>query len=120
MISADTLSSELRQFTGTLHYYRNPLYSWLLYTDGVKYLADNAQCYWLLDIIGTELKRLAQEEAYLHLILRVSDEGSAVFTADDGNYGEPLYTKRISSTDFPRGEWHLYLCNEVLLVPSEY
>ena len=41
----------LSGFSGTENYYRHM--GGLLLTDGVKFLADNADCYWLLDIIAS-------------------------------------------------------------------
>ena len=49
----DQLLDELRSFYGTERYYRaNP---GLLVTDGVEFLADNAGCYWLLDMVWSYL-----------------------------------------------------------------
>jgi hypothetical protein len=45
------LTAALAYFTGTTAYYRYWLGITHL-TDGVKFLADNAHCYWLLDAIG--------------------------------------------------------------------
>jgi hypothetical protein len=50
--SAEELAADLAQFSGTMDCHR----FWLgitFLTDGVKYLADEARCYWLLDIIGS-------------------------------------------------------------------
>jgi hypothetical protein len=38
----------LDQFTGGDTYYVNPI-GRLRYTEGIKYLADSADCYWLID-----------------------------------------------------------------------
>ena len=54
MLELAKFKAELGQFTGTEHYYCNPLYQAMNYTDGVKYLAATVGAYWLLDIIGTE------------------------------------------------------------------
>ncbi len=43
--------AELAQFTGTEQYYKH--LGGLVYTDGVKYLAEKAGSYWLLDIIAS-------------------------------------------------------------------
>jgi hypothetical protein len=52
MTNAKTLThAELRQFTGTDHWYKHTLNRKVLFTDGVKYLADQAGAYWLLDEI---------------------------------------------------------------------
>ena len=49
--------SDLQQFYGTEQHYR---YLNILITDGVKYLADQGQCHWLLGIMASfqnQLKR---------------------------------------------------------------
>ena len=50
---ATELEQQLHQFTGTGTYYR--LSRKHLMTDGAKYLADTAQCYWMMDAIVSHL-----------------------------------------------------------------
>lgn len=45
--------ADLRQFTGTEHYYRFGLSPNVLCTDGVKFVADECQSFWLLDAIAS-------------------------------------------------------------------
>lgn len=45
------LLKDLTQFTGTTQYFKHPLFPKQRYTDGVRYLAINAECYWLLEFI---------------------------------------------------------------------
>ena len=57
--------ADLQQFTGTDHYYRHSINRHVLFTDGVKYLADKAGAYWLLDeiaLIQRYDRRVAVEE----------------------------------------------------------
>ncbi len=44
------LEDELEQFHGTEKWYRH--FTGLVYTDGIKYLAENAGAYWLIDLVG--------------------------------------------------------------------
>ncbi len=44
------LEDELEQFYGTEKWYRH--FTGLVYTDGIKYLAENAGAYWLIDLVG--------------------------------------------------------------------
>jgi len=49
-----TALSQLGSFTGTEQYHRySPLFPNLVLTDGVKFFAENADCFWLLDVIGS-------------------------------------------------------------------
>ena len=91
------------------------------YTDGAKYLADQARAYWLIDDIALAqryVKRVAAEE-FQHWKLTVKADHSATLACDDGN-GNVVYAKRIPFTDFPLEETSLYFCNNTVLLPSEY
>lgn len=120
--TATKLKTDLPRFTGTDYWYKHEL-SKLTYTDGVKYLAEIAQCYWLIDIVGSlyfHPDKLMEKEDFLGIKLVVNEsDNSAVFTADDGN-GNILYTQNIPFTDFPLTNIKLFCANDVLLLPSEY
>jgi hypothetical protein len=92
----------------------------MLYTDGVQFFAENAGggAYWFLDIVATEVFRLQEKEAFLHIVLKAQDH-KALIKADDGN-GNVIWDKEIEFTDCPTGEWRFYLTDNVLMVPSEY
>ena len=45
-------AADLRQFTGTEQWYRHGTVRDVLFTDGAKYVADQAGAYWLLDEIA--------------------------------------------------------------------
>lgn len=115
------LETNLQMFTGTEQYYRfNPLFPNVLLTDGAKYLADKASCYWLMDIVAS-LKSIkeCQEESFLACNFKLNGEGGGVFTADDGN-GNILYSQELEFTDFPLSEVGLYFIDNIILLPSEY
>ena len=114
------LNAALANCYGTENYYKNPLYSWMNYTDGVKTFAEYAGggAYWFLDIIGTELRELALKEEFINITLRSNLEKGRIF-ADDGN-GKALYSKLIDYTDCPAGVYHFFLTNNVLMLTSEY
>ncbi len=48
---------------GTENYYRHSLVPNFLFTDGVKYLAENAECFWLIDIIASYQAMAKKDEA---------------------------------------------------------
>ena len=72
----------LAQFTGTERYYR--IAPKFLITDGVKYLAENAGCYWLLDAAVSHLVQLGTADWFVLIRIMVQD-GAAVLTLEDGN-----------------------------------
>lgn len=115
------LQTELAYFTGTENWHRfNPLMRNLLATDGVMYLAEKAQCFWLLDIVGSlKLVNTCKNEEFITCKLVKDQKGGAKFTASDGNL-KVLYTQKIPYTDFPLDEITLYFIDNVVLLPSEY
>lgn len=114
-----TLSREdLEQFTGTQNWHRH--FTGGLYTDGAKYLADQASAYWLLDaIFSWQTETKVSEEPFQVWSLRVDDDKSALLTGDDGN-GNEIASQSIPFTDFPLNEIRLYFTNRTVLLPSEY
>jgi hypothetical protein len=118
--TSEPLEAALRQFTGTEHWYRHPLYRTFCYTDGVKYLAEAAGAYWLIDdILACQIEPRVKNEAFQFWTLTVRDNHTAVLTCTDGNTAL-VYRQEYGFTDFPLKEQKLYLTNNVLLLPSEY
>ena len=115
------LATELAHFTGTENWHRfNPLMRNVLATDGAMYLAKKGEAFWLLDIIGSlKLVPKCANEGFIKCVLAKNDDGSASFTATNGNK-KTLYTQEISYTDFPLDEITLYFIDNVILLPSEY
>ena len=119
MNSTNTLKSELSQFIGTENYYE--ISKFHVITDGTKYLADEAQCYWLLVVVGSYLNSSCTEHfAVAHLVV---NDTSGIFTLDDGN-GNVFARQNIEYTDFPLNEIKLYCQNDgerwVIMLTSEY
>ena len=115
-----TATLDLSQFTGTENYYRtNHLFAKdMVHTDGVQYFADTAGCYWFLDIIATEVFPLLKKEPFISIKL-VANNGVAVITAEDGDCKE-IFSKDISYTDCPDGDYQFFLTDNVLMLSSEY
>lgn len=105
---------ELRQFIGTEHYYKNTF--GLLFTDGVKYLADNAGAYWLIDAIES----YHRPEHFQLWELHKQEGNKAVLTMKEDTNEPLLVEQEIPYTGFPLDYIKLYLIDGVLLLPSEY
>jgi hypothetical protein len=113
---------ELGQFTGSENWYRHGLVRDVLFTDGVKHVADAGGAYWLIDEIALAQryeKSVAGEEFQLWKLAVNLDQHTGVLTCDDGN-GNIVYAKPIPFTDFPLSEITLYYVNNTILLPSEY
>ena len=122
----DQLLDELRHFYGTEHYYRtNP---GLLVTDGVKFLADTAHCYWLLDMVWSYLPVLRKSRDTFFVVVLTKEgvrDPGAIFSIQDDIPANQTYAQQaIEYTDFPLDEIVLYLSATeeefVLMLRSEY
>ena len=113
----------LKQFTGTEHHYLHQL-SGFKYTDGVQYLAEKAEAYWLIDKILLTMKheaklQLQDYQEFTSWRLLVNEDRTATLTAEDGN-NHKIYSEKIDYTDFPLKEISLWFENGVLILPSEH
>lgn len=112
--------STLTEFTGTERYYR--ISRRHLLTDGTKYLADQAQCYWMMDAIASHLAEIGTADWFV--VIKTSVKGAkALMVYEDGN-GHEHARQEIPYTDFPLAEITLYACWDgahwVIMLPSEY
>ena len=110
---------DLSQFTGTEKYHKTFLFSpTLKHTDGVEYFAENAGCYWFLDIVATEIYPLTKKDPFLAINLKAED-GEATISVEDGDL-KLLFSKHIAHTDCPSGLYEFFLTDDVLMLTSEY
>jgi hypothetical protein len=107
--------SDLAKFRIPLQMYKAT--SGLWYTDGMQFLAKEANAYWLIDLIGSVQAKLSGEE-FQRWILKLN-HGKAEITCDDGNDTQ-LYSQKIESVDFPFELFKLYVSHNVLMLTSEY
>lgn len=118
-----TLNQEdLRYFTGSETWYRHSLFSKFLYTDGVQYVAEHGQAYWLIDKIFAShscVDKIAKEDFCLWELKLNKDGQGATLTCTDGNM-IIVYSENILFTDFPLQSIKFYCTNNVLMLPSEY
>ena len=65
MKDPEKLKDELRYFSGSETWHNwSALYPCFLLTDGAKFLADEAEAYWLMDIIGSYQGKLLPKEPF--------------------------------------------------------
>ncbi len=112
--------SQLAHFIGTTGYYR--ISRKHLLTDGTKYLAENAECFWMMDAIASHLSEIGTSGWFVQVKVTVQDS-RATMIYDDGN-GSELARQEIPYTDFPPDQIRLYACWDglhwVIMLPSEY
>jgi hypothetical protein len=112
--------STLSQFTGTERYYR--ISRRHLLTDGTKYLAEHAECFWMMDAISSHLMEIGTADWFVIVKTSVKN-AKALMVYEDGN-GYEHARQEIPYTDFPLKEITLYACWDgehwVIMLPSEY
>jgi len=119
------IKEELQHFNGTELFFKIPLIG-TRFTDGLKYLANVAECFWLItdasviakslsnrsEFITIDFKRLSEKE-------RFEMQCEAIIKYSDGN-DNVFETHRYHVTDFPLDELRLFFVNNTLMLPSEY
>jgi hypothetical protein len=110
----------LDQFTGTAQYWR--VARQFVITDGVKYLAENAHCFWLLDAVISHLLEIGTLDWFVLVRTEVSGS-SAVMVYEDGN-GLEHARQEVAYTDLALPTVKLYAVWDserwVIMLPSEY
>lgn len=100
----------------------------LVFTAGVKHIADVAGAHWLITLIDShQTPRVRREEFQLWRLV-VAADNTAVVTMTDGNSDRPIVTQVIPYTDYAKAgesECQLYLVStpghpSVLMLPCEY
>ena len=113
-------ASQLAQFTGTTRYHG--ISRRHLLTDGTRFLAEQAACFWMMDAVASHLCEIGTEDWFVLIRVQVS-EGRAEMIYEDGNGGEHA-RQAIPYTDFALNEITLYACWDqehwVIMLPSEY
>ncbi|MGA8344029.1 MAG: DUF6876 family protein [Candidatus Sulfotelmatobacter sp.] len=112
--------SELANFTGSENWYRH----WLgkaLYTDGMKFVAEHAGAFWLIDeIVLNQTRPTVKAEEFQVWVLAVDlEKRKGMLRCEDGN-SNTVFTKKIEFTDFPLPEFKVYFTDNTILLPSEY
>jgi uncharacterized protein DUF6876 len=116
----NALRAELRQFTGSTEFFRH-FTNAIIYTEGVKFLAEHARLYWLIDLIASLQPRALKDRMLREFQLwelRIAN-GKTVLVclrdSDDEAFRVPLKLAD-SALDYVR----LYLEGGTLMLPSEH
>jgi hypothetical protein len=105
--------------TGTTAYHRySPFRTYPVITDGVLAVAIAAECFWLLDIIGSYQSNEKLDKYFQVWKLTKHDDGSA--TLEGFNDVDLIVTQEIKSTNFPLSKFELWLEGIVILLPFEH
>ena len=119
------IKENLKRFGGTNFFYEIPMIR-TRFTDGLKYLAKVAECFWLITDTSVIAKSLTNRSRFITIdFKRLSEEkqdflgyeAEIVYSDGDGNIFE---THRYNDTEFPLDELRLYFVNDTLMLTSEY
>ncbi|WP_417850298.1 DUF6876 family protein [Thalassoglobus sp.] len=123
----------LRMFTGTSKYFRHSINRNVLFTDGVRHVAEEGEAFWLIDAIAIWLtdqkfREEAQKDDRIQSLhfwkLTVNEDRSAILTAKADSPEEPFITQAILFTDFPLDSIDIWVGNDgeywTLYLPSEH
>lgn len=103
MATKEITPQDLAGFYGSQTFTRHGLFRKLVYTEGVKYLAENAGAYWLLDLIASHQldKKVARQEFQVWM-LELNEDGGALAYVTNGNTKRKIVSQEIPYTDFPK------------------
>ncbi len=119
------LKARLAAFSGTESFYKIPLLNTVI-TDGIQYLANKANCFWLVTDASVVAKSLMNRSSFITVdFKKLSTKKqkvlgyAAVIEYSDGN-DTILETQKYHLTDFPLETIRLFFTNNTLMLPSEY
>lgn len=134
MLNANELQKGLGGFYGTDSYHKVTIFPGIVGTDGIAYLAKNAECFWLVDEIAIANRTRAaivnnpQLQEIQFWTLTVKDRSAVLACRTDKSH-PPVYQKTIEYTDFPLPEINIWVAAagdpdgktfKVMMLPSEY
>jgi hypothetical protein len=108
MDNIDKIKSELEQHYGSQTYYKG-FVSKSIYTDGIKDLLEKAQCYWLYDIIQTEIFALLKNKNPDIYYFKITSKSSEAKLILKDYKSDVIYEREIPFTDFPEGSLDLVI-----------
>lgn len=124
-LEADEIKEQLEHFTGTEMFYMIPLIR-TRFTDGLKYLVQVADCFWLVMDTSVTAKSLMEQSRFITIdYKRLSSEEQeargweAEIIYSDGN-DNILEKHGYRVTDFPLDKLRLFFVNDTLMLPGEY
>lgn len=118
-LTSEQLQTALYGFTGSEQFYR--MYPNVIITEGVKFLCDHAQSYWLIDCVFSyqTIRKVAQEPFQVVELTVNLEKRTGLILVTDGNDQE-LFCQVLGFTDFPLSAIKLYYTDQTVLLPWEY
>lgn len=106
-------------YNGSDNFFRHRL-SGLVYTDGVKALAEQCQAYWLIDLICShQMHATVHTQPFQVWDLQRKEGDSFSIRCTDGNYNH-ITSQDIPFSDFPFDLATVWVVDKTLMLPTEY
>ena len=109
---------KLSNFTGSENIY-NHYSKTLKYTDGMRFLAEQLNCFWLIDLVASYQQELLNNSFQLWSVKLKSDRGAIIECREDSDL-HPIVTQLIKFTDFLLDNFEFYVVGGTMLLKSEY
>ena len=115
VLTSDRVQEVLNASIGTENYYRPFFYRNMVYTDGVKYFAEQCQAYWVIDVVNSYMDKVIRnhkktEEPYYFISLKVKDNKATFRIYREVDEKKKTVVRQdIYYTDLPNVELKFYL-----------
>ena len=120
MVFTTLTPNRIETFKATSTWHRYYADSKIFYSDGIRYLADSATCYWLLDdIVSAQTYSVVSKVKFQIWTIEKIGKRSAVLWCED-EHGTKLFRKTIAYTVFPLKRVVIYMVNKNIMLASEY
>ncbi len=111
-------NDQLRDFTGTSQWFKH--FTGLLFTEGVKHMAETFKAYWFIDLVMShQVNANVRKHPFQTWTLKRLLDSKFAAIATDGN-DNVIAKQVIPFSDFEADELTLWLEEGVLLLPSEH
>lgn len=131
---ANAVRTYAAQCNGSEDFHRHALARRMVYTNGVRYVAETCGAWWLVDAIASYIAttKRVQAEDFQVWTLHAAGENGAELVCTNGNEGAPAIAhQKVGYTDFPRelmpfrlfcerGELEPGASGFVLMLPEEW
>ena len=108
---ANAVRDYASQTSGSERFYRDPLMAGLVYTDGIKFMADTCGAHWLLNVVASHQPAMRYPEFQVWRLLPLGTHGVRVEAwsdkpeapaSEDGPASVLYASQDIDYSDFPR------------------
>ena len=122
MLPKNEILETLSSFYGTEAYHPTIIKN-VIITDGVKYVADSCQAYWLIDLMASYNVQLKKDKVH-GVVVKVTCQDGLVKLEGINMYNDHVeFAREFISSDFPLDEIAFYLVDNesawVIALPSE-